>query len=87
MPVTEIVHANPHAAGEMESLSNNTYKKSTHKAKILEANARMDKLKKMQGEMKEAQEKMSKQQGKMSSQMEGVSKDMAVGRGEIWTRV
>ena len=58
--VTEIVHANPHAAGG-SNLSNNTEKTSRRKAKILEAAARMDKMKKMQGEMREAQDKISAQ--------------------------
>ena len=77
LSVTKIVHANPHAAGEMESLSNNTNKMSRRKATLLEAAARTDTMEKMQGEMKAAQEKISAQQGKLSSQMEGMIKDMA----------
>ena len=53
--MTETVHANPHAAGESD-LSNNTDETSRHKAKFLEAAARMDKMEKIQGEMKEAQD-------------------------------
>ena len=58
--MTEIVHANPHAAGESD-LSNNTEKTSRRKAKILEAATRMDRMEKVQGEMNEAQDKISTQ--------------------------
>ena len=59
LPVTEIIHANPHEAREIGSLSsNNTSRRS---AKILEAKARADRLETTQEEMRTAQENMSSQ--------------------------
>ena len=67
LPVTEIVHENPHASGASDMSS----KESTpsRRVKAREAAARMERMEKAQGEMRAAQEKLSTQQGEMSSQM------------------
>jgi hypothetical protein len=52
LPVTAIIYANPHEAGEIGSLSSNN---TSHRmAKILEAKARVDRLETTQEETKTA---------------------------------
>ena len=77
LSITEIVHENPHAAGESD-ISNNSggTRTSRHAAKVLEATARMDRMEKAQGGMREAQDTFSAQQGMMSTQIEEIKKSV-----------